>query len=72
MNVNAICFIFLDDVSIHNILDGLAVGACHRRYLLAKQTTPFVNLGLVAALPTAIFQFPSHCFVFYLWLVLQT
>ena len=44
----------------NNVLDGLAVRACHGRNLLPEEPAPLVHLSLIAALLTAIFQFPSH------------
>ncbi len=49
-----------NDATHHDILDGLAVWTRHRRNFLTKESTPLVQLSLVAALSAAIFQFPSH------------
>ena len=52
-----------NDTTHHDVLDGLAVRARHRRDLLSKQTTTLVHFGLIAAVLTAIFLFPSHLFL---------
>ena len=49
-----------NDTTHYDILDGLAVGTRHCCDLLAKQSTTFVHIGLIAAVLTAIFPFPSH------------
>ena len=49
-----------NDTAHHNVLDSLAVWTRHRSNLLSEEPAPFVHIGFIAALPTAIFQFPGH------------
>jgi hypothetical protein len=49
-----------NDSTHHNVLNGLAVRTRHSRNLLTKESASFVYIGLVAAVLTTIFQFPSH------------
>ena len=49
-----------NDTTHYKVLDGLAVWARHGRNLLTEESATLVHLGLIAALPAAIFQFPRH------------
>lgn len=44
----------------HDVLDALAVRARYGTDLLSEESSAFVNLGFVATLAAAIFEFPSH------------
>ena len=44
----------------HDVLDALAVWARYGTDLLSEESSAFVNLGFVATLAAAIFEFPSH------------
>jgi hypothetical protein len=49
-----------NDTTHHKVLDGVAMIARNGRYLLAKQSTSFIHLSLVATGLAAIFPFPRH------------
>lgn len=46
-----------NDAADNDVLDGMAVGARHRRNLLIEQATTFIDFGFVAAFQAAVFEF---------------
>ena len=48
------------DAANDNVLDAFAVWTQYCHNLLSEETTPFINLSLIATMLAAIFQFPSH------------
>ena len=52
-----------NDTSHYDILDGLAVRTRHLNNLLTKEATPLIDIGLVATVFAAIFQFPCHLII---------
>jgi len=49
-----------NDAANYNVLNGLAVGTGHGRYLLTKETASLINFSFIPTILTTIFQFPSH------------